>query len=212
MRSLTTLAAFLALGVSAFAIGPVPRPAKEFEFVDAAGKHTLLSSYKGKVVLIQFLLTTCPHCQAMSRDVLNKLQTEFGPKGFQALGVVFNDPEPGGRSSKADMAKDYQAGMSNSGSNRNQFSSVPMNFPISYASRETILSFIEASVMDRLMFPHVAVIDKKGQVRDESKTEGTSDLQNEAYLTNLIGSLLKESATSSSTTKKAPVVASTVAK
>jgi thiol-disulfide isomerase/thioredoxin len=211
MRSLTTLAAFLAFGVSALAIGPVPRAAKEFDFVDANGKHTLLSSYKGKVVLIQFLLTTCPHCQAMSRDVLNKLQTELGPKGFQAVGVVFNDPEPGGRSSKGDMAKDYQAGWANSGADRHQFSG-PLNFPISYASRETILSFVEASVMDRLMFPHVVVVDRKGQVRSESKTEGTADLQNEAYLTNFIGGLLKESATSSSATKKAPVVAATVTK
>ena len=206
MRSLTTLAAFVALGVSASAIGPVPRGAKEFDFLDASGKHTLLSSYKGKVVLIQFLLTTCPHCQAMSRDVLNKLQMELGPRGFQVVGVVFNDPEPGGRSSKADMAKDYQAGWSNSGADRHQFSPASMNFPVAYAPRETILSFIEASVMDRLMFPHVVVIDKKGQVRAESKTEGSAELQSEANLKSLLEGLLKESATSSAA-KKAPAVA-----
>jgi cytochrome oxidase Cu insertion factor (SCO1/SenC/PrrC family) len=174
--------------------------------VDASGKHTLLSSYKGKVVLIQFLLTTCPHCQAMSRDVLNKFQTELGPRGFQVVGVVFNDPEPGGRSSKADMAKDYQAGWSNSGADRHQFSPASMNFPVAYALRETILSFIEASVMDRLMFPHVVVIDKKGQVRAESKTEGSAELQSEANLKSLLDGLLKESATSSAA-KKAPAVA-----
>ena len=81
-----------------------------------------------------------------------------------------------------------------------------MNFPVAYASRETILSFIEASVMDRLMFPHVVVIDKKGQVRAESKTEGSAELQSEANLKSLLDGLLKESATSSAA-KKAPAVA-----
>src|SRR6516162_4598178 len=162
MRSLTTLAAFLALGVSALAEPNVPRTAKEFDFVDTNGQHSLLSSYKGKVVLLQFLLTTCPHCQAMSQ-VLTKLQTELGPKGFQAVGVVYNDPDPGSRVTKPEMAQNY-------------FAEFHLNFPIAYASRETILSFIGASVMDRLMFPHVAVVDKKGQIRAESDISGTAQL------------------------------------
>src|SRR5215470_8044273 len=102
MKSLTALAAcFVLLGVSALAKPPVPRPAKEFDFVDANGKHTLLSSYKGKVVVIQFLITTCPHCQAMSK-MLTKLQTELGPRGFQAVGVAFNEATP-------DMVRAYIA-------------------------------------------------------------------------------------------------------
>jgi len=196
MKSLATSAAFLALGVSAWASSaPVPRAAKEFDFVEPNGKHTLLSSYKGKVVVIQFLLTTCPHCQAMSRDVLTKLQTELGAKGFQALGVVYNDPDPGSRVTKPEMAQNY-------------FAEFRLNFPIAYASRETILSFIGASVMDRLMFPHVVVVDKKGQIRAQSDISGTAQLQNLDYLKNLIGDLQKEGA-SSAAPKKAVTTAAT---
>jgi len=116
------------------------------------------------------------------------------------VGVVYNEPDPGSRITQADMARNYSA----------QFH---LNFPVSYAPRPTVLSFIEASVMDRLMFPHVVVVDKTGKVRAESKIEGTADLQSEPYLTNFIGGLLKEGAASSSTaTKKAPAVAANATK
>ena len=76
MRQLLTTAILtVALGASAFAAMPVPRPSKEFTFVEPDGKQVLLSSLKGKVVVIQFLYTTCPHCQALSRE-LTKLSAE----------------------------------------------------------------------------------------------------------------------------------------
>ena len=80
MRLLTPFALLIALGVSAFAAPPVPRPAKELEIVEPNGKHDLLTSYKGKVVVVQFLYTTCPHCQAYSQ-LLTKIQKEYGSKG-----------------------------------------------------------------------------------------------------------------------------------
>ncbi len=82
----STLASTLALQAAA----PVPRPSKEFTIVMPNGKQTLLSSYRGKVVMAAFMFTTCPHCQALSK-VITKLQGELGPRGFQALGVAFND-------------------------------------------------------------------------------------------------------------------------
>jgi len=63
---------------SALAIPPVPRKAPEFTIVEPSGKPTLLSSYKGKVVCVEFLYTTCPHCQAASQ-VFSKMQRGIGP-------------------------------------------------------------------------------------------------------------------------------------
>src|ERR1700689_3866510 len=93
MRLLTPVVLLAALGISAFAAPPVvPRPAKELEIVEPGGKHDLLTSYKGKVVVVQFLYTTCPHCQAYSQ-LLTKLQGEYGTKGFQCLGAAFNEAD-----------------------------------------------------------------------------------------------------------------------
>src|SRR6476661_9027091 len=84
------LALFITLAVSVQAAAPVPRPSKEFTVAVPGGKQILLSSLKGKVAVIQFLFTWCPHCQAFSK-ILTQLNTEYGPRGFQALGVAFND-------------------------------------------------------------------------------------------------------------------------
>src|SRR5215471_17741367 len=172
MKTLAAFAAFLALSASALAVGPVPRPAKDLDFVDANGKHVNLSSYKGKVVVVQFLLTTCPHCQNMSQ-MLMKMQNQLGPRGFQALGVAYNaDEKPDGLTA-VDAVRKYA-------------SQYAANFPVGYASsddtqnKQAVLFFLGDSVMDRMAFPQVAVIDKKGTIRAQSEPQGTAALQQEA--------------------------------
>src|SRR6478609_3347943 len=83
--------AFVALSVSAFAIPPVPRKSPEFTITDPSGKQMLLSSLKGKIVVLPFMFTTCPHCQRYAQ-MLTKLQQEFAAKGVVMLGTVFNEP------------------------------------------------------------------------------------------------------------------------
>ena len=82
--------AFVALTVSAFATPPVPRKSPEFTITDPSGKQMLLSSLKGKIVVMPFMFTTCPHCQRYAQE-LTQLQKEFGPRGVVFLGTVFND-------------------------------------------------------------------------------------------------------------------------
>lgn len=194
MKTLTTFAAFVALGVSALAAPPVPRPAKELDVAEPGGAHHLLSSYKGKVVVVQCLFTTCPHCQAFSRDILTKLQKDYGSRGFQALGVAF-DEAPGadrGTPPNAAMVKNYVA----------QYASA---FPVGPAARDTVFSFLGFSILDRLVVPQIAVIDRKGMIvqQTEANPDGPSKLQNEAYLRGLVESLLGSSGASGSNQKPA---------
>jgi thiol-disulfide isomerase/thioredoxin len=192
MRIATILAASVALGASAWAVSPVPRPAKEFDFVEPSGKHTLMSSQKGKVVLVQFLYTTCPHCQAMSQ-MLTKLQQEYGPRGLQILGAAFN-PEADPNTVKAYIQ---------------QFN---VGFPVGVANRDSVMGYLGISAMERFVVPQVAVIDRKGVVVAQTEANPTNPkppLQDEAYLRTLIDKLLKESASGASkgatpATSKAP--------
>src|SRR5580704_8417164 len=117
---------FLALSLIAFSVlaqPPMPRKAPELTIVEPPSKETLLSSYRGKVVLLAFIYTTCPHCQAEC-GVLNKLQAELGPKGFQALAIAFND----------------NAGMLVGGFIQN----FKPTFPVGYAARLTATDFLQA--------------------------------------------------------------------
>src|SRR6185503_7578268 len=111
--------------------------------------------YLGKVCVIQFLFTTCPHCQALSR-VLTRLQTELGPKGVQMLGVAFDD------GATATTANNYVR----------QFN---IGFPVGFAARDTATGYLGISVMDRLSVPQVMIIDKKGVVRAQSEPSGTPE-------------------------------------
>ena len=63
MRILASAITLVALTVSAFAAPPVPRKSPEFTITDPSGKQILLSSFKGKVVVMPLMFTTCPHCQ-----------------------------------------------------------------------------------------------------------------------------------------------------
>lgn len=165
---------FAALGAASYASGPVPRPAPALDFTDGTGKHIVLSNYKGKVVVVQFLLTTCPHCQAFSL-ILDKLQAEYGAKGFQALGAAVDEATP-------EMARNYQAKYAQA-------------FPVGPLLREPLMSFLGLSVMERPGFPQIAVVDRKGQIREQTTTEMIKQpLQDEAHLRALVEKLLAEGA------------------
>jgi peroxiredoxin len=167
---------FVALTVSAFATPPVPRKSPEFTVTDPSGKQTLLSSLRGKIVVMPFMFTTCPHCQREAQ-MLTKLQQEFAGRGVVMLGTVFNDANA---QMAAQFVKEFQIG-----------------FPVGFATREQVISYLGLSVMDRWVVPQVAIIDKKGNVVAQSAATGTPELQDETYLRNFLDKLVKESSTSS---------------
>lgn len=187
------VSAFLASTLALQAAAPVPRPSKEFTVIMPSGKQTLLSSYRGKVVMVAFMFTTCPHCQALSK-VITKLQGELGPRGFQALGVAFND----------------EVNTANNGVNAqvtaNFINQFQVGFPMGYAPRESVLSYLGVSDIESWVVPQVAIVDRKGQIRAQSASRGTTELQTETYLQKYLGDLLSEGAPAKTATpsKAAP--------
>src|SRR5689334_16603728 len=83
--------ATLLLGVSSFLCfaGDLSnRPAPDFHLNDAAGHSISLSEYKGKVVLVEFFLTTCPHCQKLApilQGVYNRFKGRVAVIGIAAF-------------------------------------------------------------------------------------------------------------------------------
>jgi thiol-disulfide isomerase/thioredoxin len=182
------LASVMTSGVALQAAAPVPRPSKEFTIMLPSGKQALLSSYRGKVVMMAFMFTTCPHCQALSK-IITKLQTELGPRGFQALGTAFNEevntPNP-------------EANAQVTGAFANQFAT---GFPVGNAPSSSVMSYLGLSDIERWVVPQIAIIDRKGVIRAQSAAQGTADLQTEAYLRKYLGELLDEGKTSAAPSK-----------
>jgi peroxiredoxin len=184
--------AFVAFTVTAFATPPVPRKSPEFTVTDPSGKQVLLSSLRGKIVVMPFMFTTCPHCQREAQ-MLTTLQKEFAGRGVVMLGTVFNDANA---AMAAQFVKEFNIG-----------------FPVGFATRDQVVSYLGLSVLDRWVVPQVAIIDKKGNIVAQTAATGTPELQDETYLRNFLDKLVKESGMSASAAPAAKTVAkSNVAK
>jgi thiol-disulfide isomerase/thioredoxin len=163
------------------AAGPVPRPSKEFTVTTPQGQQILLSSLKGKVAVVQFLFTWCPHCQAFSQ-MLTQLNMEYGPRGFQALGVAFNT-DPDNPNDKVPLKDKVVA-----------YTQQYAGFPVGFSNRSTVLGYLGISELERIGVPEIVVIDRKGVIREQSPTQGGGPLTDPAHLRMVVESLLAEGA------------------
>jgi peroxiredoxin len=170
MKKLCTIILFAAIALATTA----QRKSPEFTISVPGGKDTLLSSYRGKVVLIGFFSTACPHCQNTAK-VFGGLQQAFGSEGLQAVGIAFN-PETKDDAVVKDFARNFAP-----------------NFPVGRASLDSVLSYLGISVMDRRwVYPQVVLIDRHGMIREQSDPKGSPELQDLVTLRPKVEALLKE--------------------
>ena len=142
-RVVAGLGAVLFAGVSLFAAGPEAiRKAPELAFNIPGQGQKLLSQYRGKVVAIEFIFTTCPHCQAASK-VMTKFQLEYGARGLQVIDIAVN---PNADLLVENFAKDFG-----------------VNFPVGWVPQEQMVSFMGFSSA-RFVVPQQVLIDRKGYI------------------------------------------------
>jgi thiol-disulfide isomerase/thioredoxin len=125
------------------AVAQTPRPAPEFHFHMLQGPDTLLSSFKGKVVMVAFLNTGCTHCQHFAQE-LSQFQKEYGPKGVQVVAAVFDNGAKAGLQSF-----------------RDQF---VRGFPLGYSDEKTVLAWLGQPVEEGYFVPIVVFVNRRGMI------------------------------------------------
>src|SRR5215469_2507349 len=85
-----------------------------------------ISQYKGKVVAIAFIDTTCPHCQNLTK-LLNTISKQYADKPVQFLEAAFNDAAP---ALLPEFIKNFQP-----------------NFPAGYVTRQVVLNYLSYPVL-----------------------------------------------------------------
>jgi thiol-disulfide isomerase/thioredoxin len=81
-------------GVPAAASAQQGAAAPDFSLTDLNGRPLALSSYRGKVVLLDFWATWCVPCREEIPHLID-LQNKYGSQGLQIVGVSMDDsPEP----------------------------------------------------------------------------------------------------------------------
>jgi peroxiredoxin len=84
-------AAFLLMLLCALVPAASRKPAPRFDLVDETGRRKRLSSYRGKVVLLNFWATSCGGC-ILEIPSFIAVESTYGPKGFTAVGVAMDIP------------------------------------------------------------------------------------------------------------------------
>jgi len=172
MRMLISVAILLVLVAWPLpAKAPVPRKSPELKFTNPGGKEILLSSFSGKVIVIEFLLVRCPHCLRVVQTI-NSLQSEMDPHGFQPIIIAFD--------------KGISSQIMNSFVDH-----FKINCPVGYTPSERVDAYLGRSVMERLQVPQIVVIDRAGTVRAQSGANGDPNLESLQPLKNLVEGLLK---------------------
>jgi peroxiredoxin len=136
----------------------IPRPAPDLVITLTTGSTIRLSQYKGKTVVVAFILTSCSHCQK-SVGFLSKLQQEFGARGLQVLASAIDAPTavPG-------FIQQFNP-----------------PFPVGFNKSEDALAFMQHVPMMIPYMPLIAFIDKDGVIRaqyegnDPFMTEGVQE-------------------------------------
>ncbi len=148
----------------------VHRPASEFVIQSPGGKQTLLSSYKGKTIVLALMFTTCTHCQKTA-GVLADVQREYADKGVQVLGATFDN---GAALRVADFNRVFK-----------------LNYPCGYSNDKAVLEFLHHPASEPYFVPILVFIDKKFNVRSQYVGDETFLNNQEANIRKELDSLLK---------------------
>jgi thiol-disulfide isomerase/thioredoxin len=183
--TLTTLALLAGALCAQLPGAEIPRPAPDLAIPLPSGKQVKISDYRGKVLCLGFILTTCPHCQKTT-ELLTGIYKDLAPKGFEVLEAVLNDNP------------DIPSFVSN----------FKVPWPVGTAGVLPAVDFIQWPKDKRPLVPFVVFIDRKGMIRAQytGVDEGFfADAQQEQHLRDEAEKLLNEGgATKSKPAHKTP--------
>jgi len=148
------LPALLLIAVlSLFAAGDYSnRRAPGFSLMDSHYRQHDPQDYRGKVVLIDFMLTTCPVCNKLA-DTLVQVQSKYGDKAV-VLSIV---ALPDNFQTVAAFVAEHK---------------IP--WPVLFDSGQVMMSYMRLTPGNMNMhFPHLFIVDGNGTIRDDF--DGTDD-------------------------------------
>jgi peroxiredoxin len=137
------LCALLALVASA---ADTTRPSPPFTMQRAAGGPVSLSQYRGKVVAIAFILSSCSHCQELTTE-LNRISAEYQARGVQILECAFNPDAP---TALPEFLQRFAP-----------------PFPVGYSTQPAVMAYLNYAPNDPrpVYVPHMVFIDRTGKIR-----------------------------------------------
>ena len=171
----TCLALLLAISVLGNGSTSIPRNSPELVINQPAGKATLLSSYRGKVVMVAFLFLRSQKCMELAA-IMNKLNAELGSRGFQPLAIAFPAPQSDANAELVGSMAEY----------------LKLTYPLGYTNKESVDQYLGRGERELLRIPQVLIIDQSGVIRAQTGGQQANlALEDESYLRALLEQMLR---------------------
>jgi len=124
------------------------RPSPPFEIQRMKGPALRVSQYRGKIVALAFIDTTCPHCQELT-GTLKSIARDYAARGVVVLECAFND---GARAGLPEFQQRFDP-----------------PFPVGWNTRAAVMSYLQYNLLDPrpLYVPHMVFIDRAGEIRGD---------------------------------------------
>jgi len=155
MRTWTSVC-LISLAVFTLTAADTVRPSPPFSFRRVGTPEPppiTLAQYRGKIVALAFIHTTCPHCQHLTQ-LLNPIAHDYAPRGVQVLACAFNDDAMG-------LLPDFLA-------------QYHPTFPVGWSTNALVSAYLRYSEMNPLGFvPHMVFLDRRGIIRADIPGEDT---------------------------------------
>jgi thiol-disulfide isomerase/thioredoxin len=139
-----SIAALLVAAVAPAQAGPRKAPPLAINMPGGAAKP--LNAYRGKIVLLAFLNYGCEHCEKFAGE-LNKIAREYGPRGVDVVGVVFEKD-----------ARDHAALF------HQRFA---QEFPVGWSDETTVMNWLAQPLEQGYFVPIVAFITRNGIIESQ---------------------------------------------
>lgn len=156
MRLFSTLVLGLSLLASTALPQQAPRRAPGFAIFDQSQKMHDMQDYKGKIVLLDFMQTSCPHCQQLT-GTLEQVKAKYGDKVVVLSVVVPPD--------SVAQVNEY----------RTKFK---MTSPVLFDCGQVTASYLRITPQNpQVTFPHLMVVDRNGLIQYEAVHKTEADTQ-----------------------------------
>jgi peroxiredoxin len=165
------LLAFLCLLSLCFA-QHTPRKCSDMPIVSSNGKTIHISQYRGKVLMIEMMLTDCDDC-LQTLQLMGRLQQNMGPRGFQAIAVSL-DPNV---AAVKPFAERYR-----------------FPFPIGHLDKDPAVKFLDLNETAHPVVPYVLFVDWQGNVRFQYPANAPIFNSAEKNLSQIADGLLRQAA------------------
>jgi len=146
--------------------------------IQGSGRPAMkLTEFRGKVVLLAFIHTTCPHCQQLTTTTLVPVAREYAPRGVQVVECAFNQ---GAGELVGAFAQQFQT-----------------PFPVGWTDYSTVMAYLGRSPNDQRPFfvPHLVFLDRQGNIQGDYAGESDFMKTPEPNIRKELDRLLKMPAT-----------------